>query len=353
MPSFTLDEIARRLGGELLGDGSVRVSRVAEVEEAAEGSVAVVIDRRFEKRIGSLGAGAVVVGPGVEPQGKPAIRVAHPKRALVALLGLLHPEPVRPAGVSPSASVSKDAVLGADVAVGDHAVVEAGAVLGDRCQLWPGVFVGEGVVVGEDSVLFPNVVLYPGTRIGKRARIHAGAVVGSDGFGYERDERGVQVKVPQVGNVEVGDDVEIGAGSAIDRATIGTTRIGSGTKIDNLVQVGHNCQVGEHCCLIGQSGLSGSVTLGRFVVLAGQAGISDHVTLADGVVVGAQSGVPHDLSPGVWLGTPPLPREQAGRALLAIRHLPEMRRELRRLSERCRQLEEELARLAGGAKGEG
>lgn len=353
MPAFTLDELAERIGGTVEGDGSVTVRGVGEVAEASEGEVAVVIDRRFEKRIGSLRAGAVVVGPNADPAGRPAIRVPEPKKALVALLGLFHPEARRSPGVAPGAFVSPDSTLGAGVSVGAGAVVEAGAVLGDGCQVWPGVFVGEGVVVGEESVLFPGVVLYPGTRVGRRVRIHAGTVVGSDGFGYERDARGVQVKVPQVGGVEIGDDVEIGAGCAVDRATIGVTRIGRGTKIDNLVQVGHNCRIGEQCCLIGQSGLSGSVTLGNFVVLAGQAGIADHVTLADGVVVGAQSGVPHDLTPGVWLGTPPLPREKAGRALMAFGHLPEMRRELKRLSERCRLLEEELARLAGGAKEKG
>lgn len=350
MPGFSLAELAERIGGTVEGDGAVRVERVAEPARAGDGEVAVLLDRRTAERLGELRAAAVVVGPGVDPHGRPALRVAEPRRAFAALLDLLHPEPRMAPGVSPGAFVAPTARLGRGVHVGAGAVVEEGASIGDGCQVYAGVYVGERVEVGEETVLFPNVVLYRGTRVGRRVRIHAGTVVGADGFGYDRERDGSQRKVPQVGGVVIGDDVEIGAGSAVDRGTLGDTRIGRGTKIDNLVQVGHNCDVGEHCCLVGQVGLSGSVTLGRYVVLAGQAGVADHVKLADGVVVGAQSGVPHDLSPGVWLGTPPLPREQAGRALLAFGKLPEMRRALKALEERCRRLEEELSRRGGGER---
>jgi UDP-3-O-[3-hydroxymyristoyl] glucosamine N-acyltransferase len=236
------------------------------------------------------------------------------------------------------------------VYVGAGATIEAGAVIGDRCEVQGNTFVGKGVVLGEACVLFPNVTLYPGVRVGRRVRIHSGTVVGSDGFGYDRDADGVQHKIPQVGTVEIGDDVEIGANCAIDRATMGSTRIGEGSKIDNLVQIGHNCQIGKHCCIIGLVGLSGSVTLGDYCVLAGQAGIADHVRLADRVVVGAQAGVHRDLSPGNWLGSPAIPAEEAYRVYTTLSRLPEMRKSLRVLEERLRRLEEQLGRPRDGGE---
>jgi UDP-3-O-[3-hydroxymyristoyl] glucosamine N-acyltransferase len=193
--------------------------------------------------------------------------------------------------------------------------------------------------VGDDSVLFPGVVLYPGVTVGRRVRIHAGSVIGSDGFGYERDAAGVQRKIPQIGTVEIDDDVEIGANSCVDRATIGATRIGAGTKVDNLVQIGHNTLVGEHCCVIGQAGLAGSVKVGRFSVLAGQAGIADHVTIAEGTVVGAQAGVPSDIGPGVWLGTPAILAKDARRVFPVLARLPELLNRLRELERKVGALE--------------
>ena len=196
------------------------------------------------------------------------------------------------------------------------------------------------------------MTLYPGVRLGCRNRIHSGAVIGSDGFGYDRDAGGVQNKIPQVGTVEIGDDVEIGANITVDRATLGATRIGDGTKIDNLVQIGHNSTIGKHCCLIGQVGLSGSVTLGDYCVLAGQAGVADHVTLANNVIVGAQAGVHRDLGPGPWLGSPAIPADEAYRVYTALSRLPEMRRTLRVLEERLKELERAVESRGKGGKEE-
>ena len=349
MPEFTLGAITQALAGELSGDESLRIERVREVVEAGKGDITVVIDRRYLRRLDELPAAAVVVAAGVEAQRSNVVRVANPKRALVTLLRLFHPATVRPATIEPGAQVSPKAQLGRSVFVGAGATIEAGAVIGDGCQVHGGAFVGEEVVLGEGCEIFPNVTLYPRIRLGRRVRVHGGTVIGSDGFGYFRDESGVQEKIPQVGSVEIGDDVEIGANCAVDRATMGATRIGRGSKIDNLVQIGHNCEIGEHCCIIGLVGLSGSVKIGDYCVLAGQAGIADHVTLADHVVVGAQAGVHRDLGPGNWLGSPAIPAEEAYRVYTTLSRLPEMRRTLRSLEERIALLEAELAHLRGSA----
>jgi UDP-3-O-[3-hydroxymyristoyl] glucosamine N-acyltransferase len=340
LSGHTLRTIADAVGGTVEGDADIRVLAVREPAAAGEGDLAILTDPRLDT--GSLGASALVVGPGVATGGRPAVRVKSPRRALAVILMLFHPEKRRPAGIAPGAFVSPRAALGSGVFVGSGAVIEDGAIIGNGCQVHAHAVVGEGVVIGENSVLHPHVTLYPGVVVGRGVVVHAGAVIGSDGFGYERDEAFVQRKVPQVGTVEIGDDVEIGANATIDRATLGVTRIGRGTKIDNLVQIGHNTRIGEDCCLVSQVGLSGSVTLGDRCVLAGQAGIADHVTLAPGAVVGAQAGVPSDLGPGFWLGTPALRSTDAARSFAVIARLPELRKQVRGLVERIERLEKEL-----------
>ncbi|MFH1176739.1 MAG: UDP-3-O-(3-hydroxymyristoyl)glucosamine N-acyltransferase [Acidobacteriota bacterium] len=345
MAGYRLAVIAAAVGGELHGDPERLVHRVRPIGEAAEGDLAVVVDRRRTTTGTPLHASAVIAPVGLEVAGVDHIFVAHPRQALRCVLELLHPEKRRPAGIAAGAWVSPSARLGKDVFVGAGAVIEDGAVIGDGCQIHAGVVVAEGAWVGEESILFPNVTLYPGVRLGRRVRIHSGAVIGSDGFGYDRDDAGIYGKIPQVGTVEIGDDVEIGANSAVDRATLGVTRIGAGTKVDNLVQIGHNCEIGEHCCIIGQVGLSGSVTLGRAVTLAGQVGVADHVTIAGGTVVGAKSGVPNDLQAGVYLGIPAIPAQLAFRVLGSLPKLPEIRKTVRSLERRVKELEAEITRL--------
>lgn len=344
MKETTLAEIAALVAGELEGDPATRVGRIDPPEEAVEGAVAVLAGRRALAAFDACRASALVVPKGTEARGRNVVRVPEPRRAFLALLAFFAPGEGREPGVDPRAHVDPGAEVGEGSWVGPGAVVEDGAVLGARVRVHPLAVVGEGARVGDDSVLFPGAVLYPGVTLGRRVRVHAGSVIGSDGFGYERDARGVQEKVPQIGTVEIADDVEIGANSCVDRATVGATRIGAGTKIDNLVQVGHNTQVGEHCCVIGQAGLAGSVKVGRFSVLAGQAGVADHVAIAEGTVVGAQAGVPSDIGPGVWLGTPALLAKDARRVFPVLARLPEL---LRRL----RELEEKVASLEGRAPG--
>ena len=340
MRTTTLGEVAALVGGEIDGDPGTPVDRIEPPEEAGEGALAVLVERRALDAIASCRASALVVPAGARAPGRPLVRLAEPRRAFIALLAFFASDEARGPGVDPRACVDPSAELGEGAWVGPGAVVEAGARLGARARVHSLAVVGEGARVGDDTVLFPGVVLYPGVTVGRRVRIHAGSVIGSDGFGYERGADGVQRKVPQIGTVEIADDVEIGANSCVDRATVGATRIGAGTKIDNLVQVGHNTQVGEHSCVIGQAGLSGSVKVGRFCVLAGQCGIADHVTLAEGTVVGAQAGVHRDIGPGIWHGAPALPAKDARRVFPIVARLPE-------LLHRLRELEEKVAALEG------
>jgi UDP-3-O-[3-hydroxymyristoyl] glucosamine N-acyltransferase len=346
----TLGALAEAIGGSLEGDPDIPIHGVRSPEAAGPSDIAVLLDRRAPKE--PLRAGALVVGGGTRPPAPhpPLVVVANPRRAFAVLLSVFHPPRAKEPGVQPGAHVSPRASVDPTAHVAAGATVEAGAVLEARVEVHAGAYVGEGVVVGEESVLFPNAVLYEGTRVGRRVRIHAGAVVGSDGFGYERDEKGRQMKVPQAGGVVLGDDVEIGANAAIDRATLETTVIGAGTKIDNLVQIGHNTQIGEHCCLVGQSGVSGSVTIGDFAVVAGQAGIADHAVIGKGVVVGAQCGVPGDLDAGVWLGTPAMLATTARRVFPAVARLPETVKRVKELEERCARLEARLESLLAEAR---
>lgn len=339
MRRTTLGEIAALLGGEAVGDPGLAIGRIDPPEEAGPDSVAVLSGRKALADVDACRAGLLVVPAATEAPGRALVRVTDPRRAFLALLAFFAPGDDRRTGVDPRATVGPGADIGEGAWVGAGAVVEAGARIGARARVHPLAFVGEGASLGDDSVLFPGAVLYPGVRVGKRVRVHAGTVVGSDGFGYERDARGVQHKVPQIGTVEIDDDVEIGANSCVDRATVGATRIGAGTKVDNLVQIGHNTQVGEHCCLIGQAGLAGSVKVGRFSVLAGQAGVADHVSIAEGTVVGAQSGVPSDIGPGVWLGSPAILAKEARRVFPVLARLPELLKRLRELEEKVAALE--------------
>jgi UDP-3-O-[3-hydroxymyristoyl] glucosamine N-acyltransferase len=343
MAAFDLASLARALGARLSGDPAAVVRRLAPFDGADGDSVAVAAEKGLVAALDSCRAAAVVVPEGTTASGRNLLFVPDAKAALRTLLDLFAPPPRALSGVAPGAHVAPSAAIGEGAWVGPGAFVGDGAVLGPRSRIHPLAVVGEGAVVGEESEVFPAAVLYPGVTLGRRVRIHAGTVVGADGFGYHRGPDGVQRKIPQIGTVTVGDDVEVGANAALDRATIGATAIGVGTKIDNLVQVGHNTTIGEHGCLIAQSGVAGSAKLGRFCVIAGQAGISDHVVLADGTIVGAQAGVPSDLDGGVWLGSPALPVRQARRVFPVLAKLPETTRRVRELEERVAALEAALA----------
>lgn len=288
--SYRLGELAAAIGARLEGDGERRVRSLRTLEEAGEEDLSFLTSARYRARAERSAAGALLVGPKLAVGGKDLLVADDPAYALARLLELFHPPSRRPPGVHASAVIEDGARVDPSASVGAYAVIGRGAVIEAQAVIHPGVVIGERCRVGSGSEIHPHAVLYADTEVGHNTIVHAGAVLGADGFGYAT-HGGVHHKVPQVGRVVLGDEVEVGANSAIDRATLGATRIGDGTKIDNLVQVGHNVETGRGCILCGQAGLAGSAKLGDYVVLGGQAGSAGHLELGDGVQVAAKSAV--------------------------------------------------------------
>jgi len=333
-PGRSLGELAKLLGGEVQGDASLIVRSVAPLDTAGPSDLSFVANPSYLRRARESRAGAVLVGPGVELGGRAALVVPDPYVALAAVLALYHP----PSPLEPG--VSREAVVGSGCHIDASAEIRARAVIGERCRIGPGTLIGSGAVlgarvtVGRDSLVHANATIYDGCVLGDRVIVHAGAVIGSDGFGYAV-EGGRRRKIPQVGIVTVEDDVEIGANATIDRATFGSTVIGRGTKIDNLVQIGHNVILGEDCVLVAQVGLSGSVKVGSRVVFAGQSGAVGHIAIGDDVTVGAKSAVTQDAAAGAFLiGHPAIEAGAWKRAAALFARLPELRRRLMRLEGR-------------------
>ena len=330
MPTFTTAQLAQQLGAELVGDGSIEITGFAPAESAQAGCLTFAENEQFMAKAEASGASAVLAGASVTSTTKTLLRVKNPRLAFAKVLPLFFPEPQPAPGVHVTAVVAPDAQIDPTAHIGPHCVVGARVKIGARSALLGGNHVGDDTQLGEDVRLFPNVVIYARTQIGQRVRIHAGAVIGSDGFSYVLDA-GRHRKVLQIGTVIIHDDVEIGANTCIDRAALDATVIGRGTKIDNLVQIAHNVVTGEGCLLVSQVGIAGSTTLGNYVVLAGQVGLIDHLKLGNQVTVAAQSGVMNDIPDGgKWFGSPACPDKEAKRQYVAVRRLPDL---LRRLSE--------------------
>jgi len=324
-----LEELAALVGGTLVGDGSVEIERVAAPEEAGPGAVVVCYTPRALEIARARGASAVVV-PQATSQNLPAVVVPEPRRALAVLLEALGPPRVHPSGIHPTAAIAATAELGEGVAVGAYVVVEEGARVGAHSILYPHVYIGPYARVGAHCILYPHVVVGERCVVGDRVIVHSGAVLGSDGFGFVREPQGPR-KIPQVGIVVVEDDVEVGAGTTIDRATLGETRVGAGTKIDNLVQIAHNVRIGRRCLIAAQTGIAGSTVIEDDVVIAGQVGVGDHVRIGRGAVVLALSGVTKDVPPGtVVSGFPARPHREVLRESALLR---EMVRRMRRERE--------------------
>lgn len=343
-PTWTLDRVAEVTEGELFGAGSTPIARVSPIGEAGPDALGFLADRRYLGAAADSRAGAFLVtdefADQVDPD-RPRVVVSDGHRALQALLSALHPPPVPEPGVHPTAVLGRGVKLGDDVEVGPYAVLEAGARVGARSRIGAHAVVGRGVEMGEDCVLHPHVVLYPGARLGSRVILHAGARIGVDGFGYAWIDGGHR-KVPQVGECIVEDDVEIGANTTIDRGSIGDTRIGAGTKLDNLVHLAHNVRVGPHCAAAALVGIAGSTRLGTGVFLGGQAGVIGHLAVGDGVKVAAKAGVFRDVPPGETVsGTPSRPNREFLRSRAALERLP-------KLVARVRALEAKLDALGGG-----
>jgi len=337
---LTLREIAEAVGGSVEGDASAVVSGVAAVDEAGASDLTFA-DAKHAAALANSSAGAAIVGAdGPDSAPMALIRVGDVEEALARLLGhLAPPEDLPPAGVDPSSSVDATARLGDHVAVGPRAVVSAGATVGDRSVLCAGAFVGREAAVGSDTVLAEGVVVRYGCRVGDRVRIGCNSVIGYDGFGY-RAVGGVHEHIPHAGNVVIEDGVQIGACTCVDRAKFGSTVIGAGAIVDDLVMVAHNCRVGAGSVLVAQVGLAGSVKLGRYVVLAGKVGVADNITMGDGAQVGGFSAVHGDLEAGGrYLGVPAIPAKRALRAMQAFTRVPELIKRVRTLEKRLESIE--------------
>jgi len=337
-----LGELAELTGARAEGDPDLELTGAAGLDEAEPGHVTFLSNPRYTPRVRTTRASAVFLAEGVEAgrDDIAVLRARDPYLAYTRALRLFHPEPAFEPSVHPSAVLDPTARLGQGVWVGPCAVVGPNVVLGDRVRVHPNATLYEGVTVGDDSVIHSGVALREGTRVGARVTIHNNAVVGSDGFGYAKDEEGRWLKIPQAGRVVVEDDVEIGAGTTIDRASVGETRIGRGAKIDNLVQIGHSCTVGDDTLLCAQAGLAGSSHVGRRVILAGQVGVAGHLTIGDDVVITAKSATSHDVPAGRMLsGIPAFDNREWLRSVAAFRRLGEMQRTLRALERRLAELE--------------
>ena len=336
MPTYTLGELASAIGARLEGDPDIQVSGVAGLDAAGPRDLSFLANPRYRQSAARSGAAAIVASPDDSLNGN-VLRSDNPYLAFARAMDLLLPAEVAPPGVHPSAVVDPRARVSPRAHVGPLAVVGEDAEIGPDAVIGAGSVVDRGVVVGEGARLFPRVTLLRGTRVGRRCVIQSGAVIGSDGFGYATDAQGRHHPVPQRGGVRIGDDVDIGAGVTIDRGTTGDTEIGDGTKIDNLVQVGHNVRIGRSTIVVAQVGIAGSTKIGDFAVIGGQAGIAGHLTIGDRARIAAQSGVMSDLEPGaVVSGTIARPHKQWMRIQALTARLPELLERIRTLEAKLR-----------------
>jgi UDP-3-O-[3-hydroxymyristoyl] glucosamine N-acyltransferase len=330
--SKTLRELAVLLGGRAGGDPDVVITGLGTLDSATAGQITFLANPRYAAKVKSTGASAIVLTAADETFGRNVIVVDSPYLAFARLLTIFTARTRRVKGVMPGSCIGERVVIGAEASIYPGAVVADDVSIGDRVTIHPNVTLYEGVVLGDDVTLHSGVSIREGCRIGNRVTIHNGTVIGSDGFGYAPDGQS-WFKIPQIGIVVIEDDVEIGANTTIDRAALEVTRIGRGTKIDNLVQIAHNCRIGEDCVIVAQVGLAGSVTLGKHVTLGGQAGVADHAVIGDGAMVSGQSGVFSSVAAGaVVSGTPSMPHKERLKCSAVYPFLPEMRKSILRLT---------------------
>jgi UDP-3-O-[3-hydroxymyristoyl] glucosamine N-acyltransferase len=323
-------EIAQAVRGSLEGDGSVRIEGAAGLDEANERQITFFHNPKYGDQLEKTRAGVVILPANINgfktPAGKTLIRVSNPPLAFAQVLALFerqqqrHPKP----GISTQASVHSTATIGADAAIGPFTTIEEGVQIGAGAIIYSGCYIGARAKVGEGCLIYPNVVLREDTALGARVIIQPGAVLGSDGYGFAT-QNGKHTKIPQIGRVVIEDDVEVGANVTIDRATTGETRVGAGTKIDNLVHIAHNVQIGKNCLIVALVGISGSTKIGNQVTLAGQVGVVGHVTIGDNAVIAAQSGIMNNVEPGaVMFGTPARPHRETMKLQAIYGKLPEI-----------------------------
>lgn len=335
--AFTLEELAQISGGELRGDPHQRITGAASLAEATEGEITFFADRRYMPLLRKTRASAAFVPLDFSADVPIAqLRVAQPAKAFEQVVLKLAPQPVQfSPGIHPTAVVAPDARIGAGVSIQAHAVIESGAVIGDRTIIGAGSYIGHGTSIGDQTLIYPRVTIRERIVIGSRVIIHSGAVIGADGFGFEFTD-GVHKKVPQLGIVQIDDDVEIGANTAIDRARFGRTWIKRGAKIDNLVQIAHNVIVGEHTVIAAQTGFSGSGRVGDYVMIGGQVGVNGHIEIGDRNIIGGQTGVTGNLPPngGTWWSTPATPLKEVKQQLVWLHRLGELFKRVKALEQR-------------------
>ncbi len=329
---FSLAELAKEVDGEITGNAELAIHAFSPLETAKDGDISFLVKAKDVGMLDSFTGSAVIVPMAIETASIPLIRVDNPYLASAKIHTLLLQKPFVAKGVHDQVCIGKDSDVPQQISIAPFVSIGNRVQLGERVSIESGVVLGDDVQIGDDCILKNNVSIADGCIIGNRVIIHPGAVIGSDGYGYATDKRGFHTKRPQVGSVHIGNDVEIGANACVDRATYGVTRILSGSKIDNLVQIAHNVVIGENNLIVSQVGIAGSVTLGRNVVLGGQAGVKDHITIGDGVMAAAQSGIHNNQKAGEIIGgSPAIPMKHFARAAIQFAKLPEMARNIRQL----------------------
>jgi len=339
MQERTLAELAEYVGGRVCGNPNITIKSASTLGRADEGDISFLANHKYEKQLRTTKASAVIVGKETANTPVPLLVADDPYYAFMQIMVLLHGHRKhKKVGISPKASISDSAKVGADCHIHDFATIADEARIGDGCIIYPGVYIGQGVQIGNDNIIYPNVTIYDGCKIGNRAIINANTTIGEDGFGYA-SHKGTHHKIPQTGSVIIEDDVEIGANCGIERGTLGDTVIGQGSKLGDLVTVGHGTKIGAHCLLVAQTGIAGSTTLGHHCVIGGQVGIVGHINIGNNVTVAAQAGVINNIPDGqVVLGAPAIEASQGKRAYSMIEYLPEMRQSIRRLESQVEEI---------------
>lgn len=348
----SLHDIAQIVHGVVKGDASIVIECLAPIDNILPQSLVFAEGSDNIKLAEASDAAAVLVNDSVDNLQKPMIQVANPFKAFMQLLEHFNPSSTPPVGIHPTAILDEDVVLGVHVSIGPYVHIQSGSRIGDHCVIKSHVAIGHQVHIGAHTTIHPHVTIYDNAQIGERVRIHAHTIIGSDGFGYYY-EQGKHHKIPHVGGVVIENDVEIGASTAIDRATLGYTRIGEGTKIDNLVQIAHSVQLGKHNILCAFTGIAGSTKSGNHVTFAANVGVSDHVKIDDGVILGARTGVPpkkHLKQGNIYLGNPARPKDKAIEQELSVTRIPFMRKNMQVLTEKIAQLNEKLTQLLAKEK---
>ena len=338
--AYTLKEIAEFINGELKGEGTIKIKGVSSVHDAKEGEITFIDSPKFKERINETEASCVITSFEVEDANKPIIKCKNPSLALTRIIEKMFPYQIsHPKGIHPSASIGKDIKLGKDVSIGANSVVGDNVTIGEGSIIYPLVYVGSGANIGKNVLVYPNVTIREKVIIGDNVIIHSSSVIGADGFGFVKDGTNF-LKIPQMGIVEIQNEVEIGAAVTIDRARFGKTLVGQGTKIDNLVHIAHNVSIGKNCVVVAQVGVSGSVNIGDNVILGGQAGITDHVDIGDNVMVAAKGGITTSVPPRTIMSSIPARPHIVMKKLVAhVDNLP-------KLVERLDELEKNLSRLS-------